>query len=283
MPVNARRVVRKMRGGSQPQLIEADDGNFYIVKFRNNPQHRRILINEWLAAAFLNFLHLATPAHTVVRIDAEFLEANPDLCIQLGTRRDAVQAGWHFGSRYPGHPDRVAVYDFVPDALLDKIGNVADFLGILAFDKWMGNADARQSIFIRARLREYAPAYSDHPLRVGFIALMIDHGYAFNGPHWEFTDAPVAGLYFRPRVYAGLQSWDDLEPWLARILAFPEEVVDDALRQMPADWLNGDRDALMRLLEKLLTRRKSVSELIDKTARERREFFPNWRGGIKSL
>jgi hypothetical protein len=52
MPASARRLVRKMRGGAQAHLIEADDGHFYVVKFRNNPQGRRILVNEWFGACF---------------------------------------------------------------------------------------------------------------------------------------------------------------------------------------------------------------------------------------
>jgi hypothetical protein len=32
-----------------------------------------------------------------------------------------------------------------------------EFLGALAFDKWIGNADARQSIFFRARLEQRLP------------------------------------------------------------------------------------------------------------------------------
>ena len=54
MPIQATRLIRKMRGGAQAHLLECDDGHFYVVKFRNNPQHRRILINEWIASVFLN-------------------------------------------------------------------------------------------------------------------------------------------------------------------------------------------------------------------------------------
>ena len=61
MPVLAKRLIRKMRGGAQAHLLECDDGHFYVVKFRNNPQHRRVLINEWLASAFLNYLRISTP------------------------------------------------------------------------------------------------------------------------------------------------------------------------------------------------------------------------------
>ena len=61
MPFDARRMLRKMRGGSQAQLLEAADGHHYVVKFQNNPQHRRILINEWISAAFLSYWDSPAP------------------------------------------------------------------------------------------------------------------------------------------------------------------------------------------------------------------------------
>ena len=53
MPVEAVRLLRKMRGGAQSHLIECADGHAYVVKFTNNPQHRRVLPNEWIAGEFL--------------------------------------------------------------------------------------------------------------------------------------------------------------------------------------------------------------------------------------
>src|SRR3954469_10530883 len=116
MSLQARRLVRKMRGGAQSHLIEANDGAFYVVKFLNNPQHRRILVNEWLGAAFLSYLGIATPEAAIVRVGAPFLEENPEVSIQLGSRRAAIEPGWHFGSRFPGDPMRNSVYDFLPDS-----------------------------------------------------------------------------------------------------------------------------------------------------------------------
>jgi hypothetical protein len=152
MPTDARRLIRKMRGGAQAHLLEASDGHAYVVKFINNPQHRRILVNEWIASVFLNYLGIASPEPAMVRLSEEFLAANPDVHLQLGTHRQPPNAGWHFGSRYPGDPARTVVYDFLPDTILDTVENLSDFLGALAFDKWMGNADARQAVFFRARL-----------------------------------------------------------------------------------------------------------------------------------
>jgi len=277
MPIHAKRLIRKMRGGAQAHLLECDDGHFYVVKFRNNPQHRRILVNEWIASAFLNYLQISTPETAIVDLPADFLTRNPDIHIQLGSRHVAVEPGWHFGSRYPGDPAKVVVYDFVPDLLLDKVVNLNEFLGVLAFDKWIGNADARQSIFFRARLQHWSPAAGEHPRGVGFVAHMMDHGYVFDGPHWTFSDSPLQGLYFRPSVYQKVTSYDDFQPWLDRVVHFPEEVVDRALKQVPPQWLDGEELSLETLLMKLMSRRKRVPELIRESQRGRLNPFPAWK------
>ncbi len=273
MPVKARRFIRRMRGGAQAHLMEAEDGNCYVVKFRNNPQHRRILVNEWIASAFLDYLQISAPKTAIVELTADFLKANPDVHIQLGSRRIEAEPGWHFGSRYPGDPLRLAVYDFLPDALLAKVENLSHFRGIYVFDRWMGQADARQSIFFRARLRDWMPQGGE---RTGFYALMMDHGYVFDGPHWTFADSPLQGLYFRNLVYEGVRGIGDFEPWLERVENFPEEVVDDALKTIPGSWTEGDEDALRALMEKLLRRRKRVAELIDEARRGRANPFASW-------
>ena len=277
MPANARRFLRKMRGGAQAHLIECDDGHFYVVKFRNNPQHRRILVNEFVATAFLEYLSIAAPAAAIVNVSEEFLREHPEVHLQLGTHRVAAEPGWHYGSRFPGDPARIAVYDFLPDALIDKVENLPEFRGMLAFDKWMGNADSRQAIFFRARLREWLPTQEEHPLRVGFIAQMMDHGYVFDGPHWQFHDSPLAGIYFRQQVYKPVQSIEAFEPWLDRIVHFPEEVVDRVYKQIPPQWIEGDAAALETLLEGLLKRRKRLGDLIRDCSRGKTNPFPNWK------
>jgi hypothetical protein len=277
MPINAKRLIRKMRGGAQAHLLECDDGHFYVVKFRNNPQHRRILVNEWFASVFLNYLQISTPATEIVNLAGDFLAANPEIHIQLGSRRLAVEPGWHFGSRYPGDPAKVMVYDFIPDLLLDKIVNRHEFLGVLAFDKWIGNADARQAIFFPARLQQWSPSRDDPPRRLGLVAHMMDHGYVFDGPHWTFSDSPLQGLYFRPSVYQNVTSFDDFQPWLDRLVHFPEEIVDEARKQIPPAWLAEDESLIEALLVKLMSRRKRVPDLIRESQHGRINPFPAWK------
>lgn len=277
MPLTACRHIRKMRGGAQAHLIEADDGQFYVVKFVNNPQHRRILVNELIASVFLRYLQIAAPPYAIISITGDFLRDNPEVGLQLGRSTVFPTLGWHYGSRYPGDPAKLAVYDFLPDTLLRGVNNIADFRGVLAFDKWTANADGRQAVFFRARLKQWQPSHEAHPLKLGFITAMIDHGFVFNGPHWDFPESPIQGLYHRRLVYEGVSKLEDFEPWLDRVVHFPEETVDQAFRQVPPEWLDGDEDALESLLEKLLRRRNRVPDLIRQCRATSSDPFPNWR------
>jgi hypothetical protein len=277
MPLRARNLIRKMRGGAQAHLIECDDGGFYVVKFTNNPQHRRILINEWLACAFLRYLQIHVPETAVIELTPEFIEDNPELYLSIGSRRERIPAGQHFGSKMAVHPNRVAVYDFLPDKLLEKIENRVDFLGTLVFDKWVSNADSRQAVFFRARAKTWTPLKGEAPARTGFFAQMIDHGFAFNGPHWEFQDSPIQGLYFRTAVYDEVKSMESFQPWLDVVENFPVEVVDSAWKEIPRAWVDGDEDALEALLERLLKRRSQVRTLVNEMRQKRTAAFPNWR------
>ncbi|MDQ6677962.1 MAG: hypothetical protein M3Z09_11760 [Acidobacteriota bacterium] len=275
MPIQAHRMVRKMRGGAQAHLLETGDGAFYVVKFLSNPQHRRILVNEWIASVVLRYLQISSPEVSLIEVTPEFLARNPEVGMQIGARRVPVEPGWHFGSRYPGDPSTTAVYDFVPDALLTQINNLSDFAGCFVFDKWMANSDGRQSVFHRAELKSLAGGSS--PRRMGFVALMIDHGFVFNGPHWDFPESPVQGVYPRRAVYDRITSIAGFQPWLDRVTHFPEHVIDQAFRQIPPQWTAGEEGDLERLLEKLLRRCKRVPDLINDARLAKTNPFANWR------
>jgi hypothetical protein len=262
-----------MRGGAQAHLLEADDGHCYVVKFRNNPQHRRVLVNEIVCSVLLDYLQISSPPTALIHVDSPFLAANPEVSLMQGGYRVEVPPGWHFGSRYPGDPDRVAVYDFLPDSLLGKVANLDGFRAILVFDKWTANTDGRQCVFYRARIRR-----ADGPgEETGFVAQMIDHGFAFNGPNWDFPEAALQGLYARVAVYGGVHSLEDFQPWLEQVRNFPEEVIDRAWKVVPPAWLEGDEEAFERLLVRLYERRKLVPSLIEGSRAERLNPFPNWR------
>ncbi|HUQ95319.1 MAG TPA: HipA family kinase [Bryobacteraceae bacterium] len=275
MPLEARTWIRKMRGGAQAHLLTAQDGNYYVVKCKQNPQHRRILVNELVASVLLEYLRIPSPKVEMIRVSEDFLAENPQMVITHGNHPVMIIPGWHFGSRMPVDPNRFAIYDYIPDALLRTVANLRDFVGTLVFDKWVHNADARQCVFFRAQVKDWLAA--EHwPKKVAFVALMMDHGYIFGGPHWELETSPLSGLYSRPIVYDSVTGFESFQPWLDLVRNFPPDILDKAFRQIPEWWLNGDREALEQLLEKLYRRRTRVETLLEDAKRGRVNPYPNW-------
>lgn len=283
MPLAAANLIRKMRGGAQAWLIQVNTGEFFVVKFLQNAQHRRILINEWLAGSFLAQIGLCAARTALVHCSPEWLETaqRQGLSIEYGTERRIITPGLHFGSKVPVNPDTTAVYDYLPDKILRDVSNLEHFHGVLAFDQWTSNADARQSICFRARLRDFLNEGDIGPQQRAFIAMMIDHGYCFQGPEWRLDDLPRQGVYARPAAYERIKTWDDFEPWLSRILYFPASAIDRALREIPSSWLDaGEEEALELLLTQLLRRCRRVPDLIAACRDARPDYFPNWKRSI---
>jgi hypothetical protein len=145
--IKALEQIRWMRGGAQSHLMRCSDGNYYVVKFQNNPQHRRILVNELLGTRLASRLGLPTAPVEVVEVGAELIRLTPELCIELPRSRTPCAAGLQFGSRYPGDPRQMALHDFLPDETLREVRNLHDFAGMLVFDKWVCNTNGRQTVF----------------------------------------------------------------------------------------------------------------------------------------
>ena len=247
----------------------ADDGHHYVVKFRNNPQHPRILINELLSYTILQYLELPVPDWEFVDVPEELVAETPELTIGDGLRQRACKPGLHFGSKYVSNPDDRAVHDHLPLSLLWGVHNLGAFHGILAFDKWVSNADGRQAIFYRQQ-------NSKNTAFQAYSAMMIDHGFAFDAQNWQFIDAPERGLYARREVYKTVTGYASFEPWLSRIRDCPTKVLDDAYIQTPSDWLDSDWNTLEALIDNLYTRRRFVPDLIFEARRAARDPFPNW-------
>ena len=178
------------------------------------------------------------------------------------------------------------MFDVLGDAQIFSVRNTQHFHAALVFDKWVANADSRQAIFYRGRLADLpnheddseAPGATprDAHLR-GFMALMIDHGFAFNGPWWDFPDAPGFGLYYKKEVYRHVTGWSVFEPWIERLKSFPDSVLDRAWTEIPRSWLDEKDEAdLPLMLERLLQRRHKVPHLLEATVTRYTEFFPNW-------
>ncbi len=240
------------------------DGHFYVVKFRNNPQHLRVLTNEMLATRLAERAGLPVPGTAVVEVGEWLVEHTPELHIQLAHNSIRCQAGLQFGSRYVVDPIEGQVFDYIPVEMLDRVRNLEAFAGMLVMDKWTGNANGRQAAFWR-KLREKK-----------YTATFIDQGYCFNAGEWTFPDYPLRGVYARNEVYAGVRGWESFEPWLTRIEKMEQDVLWDLAGELPPEWYGGEWDELEKLVRTLIVRRERVRELIAAFRSSVRRPFPGW-------
>jgi hypothetical protein len=252
-----------MRGGAQSHLMRCEGDEYYVVKFQNNPQHRRILANELLGSILARRLGLPAAPVDVIEVRPELIENTAELVMQTGASREPCAAGRQFGSRYPGDPARLAVLDFLPDEQLGEVENLDAFAGMFAFDKWTCNTNGRQAVFFRD---------ADG---TRYLAWMIDQGFCFNAQNWDFPDAPLRGLYPRACVYDGVRGMAAFEPWLERIQRAGESL-DEVASRIPPEWYDGDLDALYALLERLLRRTPRLPDLILEARNSYRRPFRNW-------
>src|SRR5260370_33333000 len=103
--------IRRMRGGAQSHLMRCDDGYYYVVKFQNNPQHTRVLVNELLGTRLAARLRLPTVPVEIVAVSEDLIRLTPELATELPRARIPCQPGLQFGSPLPGDPRQQTMHD----------------------------------------------------------------------------------------------------------------------------------------------------------------------------
>jgi len=238
--------ISQVRGGSQARIMLADDGKKHVTKLMGNPQCTRVLANDYLACRLARMIGLGVPEPVIILVDEKTILEQQIIFILAG-RAVAVRPGLQFGSALVTGK----VLDWLPGTMLGRVRNLREFAGLLAFDKWTGNADGRQ-----------------------YNAKFIDFGYCFNAGEWSFPDAPLRGVYGLNDVYERIGSWDDFAPWLPRIERFSPKQLRSITDEIPCEWY-GEHDELQHLLD-CLERRNKVRRLIEDFRTSSRNPFPNW-------
>ena len=264
MAVLAVQQIRAMRGGAQSHLMLASDEHLYVVKFQNNPQHVRVLANEYLATRLAQAVGLTVPACDVVEVTDWLVKNTPELRVQHAGGATQCRAGLHFGSRFVGGLMPGQVVDYLPESQLVEIKNLREFAGMLVVDKWTCNVNGRQAVFgKKTRERRYT-------------ATFIDQGYCFNGGEWRLIDAPLRGVFPRNLVYEGVTGWESFEPWLGRAESMDASLVWKLAEEVPPEWYGGDIGEMERLVEQLLERQGRIRAMIESFRESHRIPFPLW-------
>jgi hypothetical protein len=253
-----------MRGGAQSHLMLGSDDFAYIVKFQNNPQHLRVLANEFLATGLAKAVGLTVPEVSVVYVEQWLITSSSELTMESGKVLEPCKAGHQFGSRFVGGLLPGQRMDYLPEGQLCQVRNRHEFSGILAMDKWTSNSDGRQAVFHKC-LRDK-----------NYMATFIDQGYCFDAGSWTFNDAPLRGVYARNEVYRDVTGWESFEPWLSRLETMDPQTAWDLAQKIPPEWLGSQVIELEILIDRLFARRSRIRELIVDFRESSRDPFPQW-------
>jgi len=263
--VNPTGFIRRMGGGSQSSLISCDDGYDYVVKFNDNPQGRNLLANEYIGSRLLTAVGITTPIIRAVYLDLSFLKANrKKLAMITADQWYLPSVGFHFGSRWVPEPG----YSWAVKRLCEDVSSLSpssETTGILLFDLWADNQDAREYVQVRKQ-------GATSPRR-----FYIDGGNLFGDDCWGVQAKETGEALYR-WSHAPLFHSPYVETWCQRF----EDLLPAAIeRTLPCTWpvwYEGEMEALRK---NLLGRLAVLNLVLTLAARKRDSYRRQLERGLQ--
>lgn len=217
--VGTRYVVPLREGGSLPAVVEADDGQAYVAKFRGAGQGPKALVAEAIAASLARALDLPVPAPAILTLEGGFGAAEPDPEIQDLLR---ASSGENFGLAYLSG---ALAFDPAADGPTLSPDLAAD---VVWFDAYITNVDrtARNTNLLWWRDRLW----------------LIDHGASLYFHHrWEGWQARVGAPFPQVADHVLLPYAGDLLAADARLgQRLDEATINAVVADIPAAWLSDE-------------------------------------------
>jgi len=214
--------IRNLRGGSQPILVRASDGLYYIAKFANNLQGPNLLFNESVGNELYRACGLAVPSWKPLVVTDRFLDKNPKCWMHTPEERLRPTSGLCFGSQLLGR-EGTGLLEILPESSHSHIRNRTAFWLAWLIDVCAEHVDNRQAVFVVA-----AGGWLD--------AFFVDHGHLFGGPEPDRLQDFSKVRYLDPRIYP-----DASQKGLLKVQKAVHDLDIDSLWQtvmktVPTDW-----------------------------------------------
>jgi hypothetical protein len=174
------RYVKPLReGGSLPAIVEADDGQLYVLKFHGAGQGKKALIAEFIGGELARAMGLNVPELVLMNLDDTFSKTEPDEEIQDLLK---FSVGLNLGLKYLSgaitYDPLVSIADplssskvVVLDSLITNIDRTAKNTNLLNWNKQLWLIDHGASIYFhhawdnwQAAAERAFPAIKDHVL-----------------------------------------------------------------------------------------------------------------------
>jgi hypothetical protein len=221
---HARRFIRKLRGGSQPVLVEGSDGFSYVLKFTNNLQGANLPFNESMGAELFRACGLPVPMWKPLLLTHEFVDQTPECWINTSDGKLRPEPGICFGSRFLGRPN-VRLLEILPGANFARVQNRIFFWLAWLVDICCEHTDNRQALFVEDLERR---------LHTWFI----DMGHLFGGPKGDQKPRHfIQPRFLDPRIYTPPES-KEIAGCLKSIRSLDADALWRASRSLPEGWLS---------------------------------------------
>jgi HipA-like kinase len=252
----AKRWVEKTAsGGSRSQVFELKDGRYAVVKFLENPQGERVLVNEFICCSVAEALELPVNHAVLVSIDGRLLKEPQE----SGECPKQFTAGICCGLvRYP---DAVHI---THDQLASNVENSDEMHMLNVFDALVARGNGRQLL-----------AYPEQPQqsRSKKLFAAIDYGFAFGGtPAWTVDNFQKLAV---ENPFKGLNDDDGhlIEPLIDRLRNFTETDIEAVLSKIyPPRW-GASAEEIEALFPILATRKRALVDQFEIRFKKQLEVF----------
>jgi hypothetical protein len=220
--LSAELFIGRLRGGSQPILVQASDGFLYVVKYQDNPQGPNVPFNEGLGSVLFDACGLRVPSWAAIEVSDGFLDRHPEGWIWEGREYRRPKAGWCFGSRYQGMGE-TQVLEVLSRSAFNRVNNRQDFWKAWFLDILCEHCDHRQTLFLRNDAGD-------------MDAVFFDHGHLFGGPNGDTTPKLLASRYLDSRIYEDL-AVEGCNRIAHIIESLNQEKLNRIVANMPQEWV----------------------------------------------
>jgi hypothetical protein len=229
--------IRRLRGGSQPILVEASDGMRYVVKFADNIQGSNLAFNEAMGTELYRACGLTVPLWKPLLLTDSFLDRNPACWMQTERGLLRPAAGRCFGSRFLGTVG-TRLLEILPETSYRRLRNRTSFWLAWLVDICAEHADNRQALF----LQQADGCFEAH---------YVDQGHVFGGPNGNQRVHYIASRYLDSRIYPAITR-DERRGIRKALRALDAESLLRVANALPDEWkMVSALDSLGRCLQRL--------------------------------
>lgn len=265
--VEAYRPISPLKNGvTKPYIINCS-GEEYVVKFTQNPEGDRALINEFVCAHIADLLDLPLTKPSLIKVNDEFIQDYGDELKQHVTKN--IEPGLHFGTK-----KIQKVFPINTPQILSRANNKDIIPAIILFDHIICNKDRDSNggnlIF----------DYTNNKI------IVIDHTHAFDiGPLWndhqlklrigeKITPLEMSGYVYH-KLVPYVNGHNPFSTILDKLDSITFDTLTEIMNNIPQSW-NISEDEKEMLKRYLMDRIERVDEILDCL----KPVLPYWKGGI---